>query len=76
LRTLYAFSILVSFSKIRSYKPGCAPASPAAHFIRSTARIRQDISAAWFCSCILVWRIYECVLLPCFNWQPDIFAVM
>jgi len=39
----------------------CAPASPAAHFIRSTARIWQDISVAWFCSCNLLWRIDECV---------------
>jgi len=42
----------------------------------STARIRQDISAASFCSCKLLWRSDECVLLPCFNVQPDIFAVM
>jgi len=30
------------------------------------------ISAAWFCSCKLLWRSDECVLLPCFNMQPDI----
>jgi len=30
LRTLCAFSILVWFSKIRSCKPGCASANPAA----------------------------------------------
>jgi len=28
---------------IRSCKPGCAPAGPAAHYLCSTARIRQDI---------------------------------
>ena len=38
--------------------------------------IRQDMSAASFCSCKLLWRSVECVLLPCFNAQPDIFAVM
>jgi len=48
----------------------------AAHFIRSTARIRQDISAAWFYSCKFLWGIDECVLLSCFNAQPDILAVM
>jgi len=63
-------------SKIRSFKPGCAPASPTAHFLCSTGRIRQDISAASFCSRKLLWRVDECVLLPCFNTQPDIFAVM
>jgi len=51
--------------------------SPATHFLCSTARIRKDISAAWyFCSCKFLWRNDECVLLPCFNAQPDIFAVM
>jgi len=45
-------------------------------FLCSSARIRQDISAASFCSCKLLWRIDECVLLPCFNAQPDIFAVV
>jgi len=29
---------------------GCAPASPAAQFLCSIARIRQDISAASLCS--------------------------
>ena len=76
LRTLSAFSILVYFSKIRSCKPGWAPASPAAHLQSSTARIWRDLSAAWFCSCKLLWRSDECVSLPCFNAQPDIFAVM
>jgi len=38
------------FSEFRSCKPGCASDSPAAHFLCSTARIRQDISAASFCS--------------------------
>jgi len=55
---------------------GVRTASPAALFLCSTARIRQDISAASFCSYKLLWRIDECVLLPCFNVQPDIFAVM
>jgi len=50
--------------------------SPAAHFLCSTARIRQDISAAWFCSFKLLWRSGERVLLPCFYAQPDIFAIM
>jgi len=57
--------------QIQSCKPGCASGSPAAHLC-SIARTRQDISAASFCSCRLLWR----VLLPCFNAQPDIFAVM
>jgi len=35
-------------------KPGCASASPAAHFLCPTACIRQDISAASFCSCKLL----------------------
>jgi len=38
--------------------------SPATHFLCSTARIRKDISAAWyFCSCKFLWRNDECVLL-------------
>ena len=64
------------FSKIRFFKQGCAPACPAALFLCSTACIRQDISAASFCNCKLLWRIDECVLLPCFNAQPEIFAVV
>jgi len=40
------------------------------------ARLRRDISAASFHSCKLLWRIDERVSLPCFNAQPDIFAVM
>jgi len=76
LRTLCAFSILVQLSKIPFFKACCAPASPAALFLWSTARIRQDISAASFCCCKLLWRIDECILLPCFNVQPNIFAVM
>ena len=50
--------------------------SPGAHFLCSTARIRQDISAASFCSCKMLRHSDERVLLPCFNAQPDIFAVM
>ena len=76
MHTLCAFSIVALFSKIRFFQPGCAPASPAALFLCSSARIRQDIGAASFCSCHLLWRIDECVLPPCFNVQPDIFAVM
>ena len=76
MRTLCEFSMLVWFSKIRSCKPGYGPASPAAHFLCSIARIRQDLSTASFCSCKLLWRSDECVLLPCFNAQPDIFWVM
>jgi len=39
----------------------------------STARIRWDISEAWFCCrCILLWHSDEFVLLPCFNTRPDI----
>ena len=67
---------LVEISMIRSCKPGCEPASSAAHFLYSTARIRQVINAAWFCSCKLLRRSDECVLLPCLNARPDIFAIM
>ena len=76
LCTLCAFSILVPFSKIRSRKPGSAPASPVARLQCSTARIWRNLSAASFCSCKLVWRSGDCVSLPYFNAQPDIFAVM
>jgi len=61
---------------IQSCKPGCAPAGSATRFLCSTARIRQGISAASFCSCKLLGRNDECILLPCFNAQPDIFAVI
>ena len=74
--TLCAFSILVWFSKIRSLKPGSAPAGPAAHLQCSTARIWRDLSAVSFWSCKLLWRSGERVSLPYFNIQPDIFAVM
>jgi len=50
--------------------------STLVYFLCSTARIRQDISAAWFYSCKLFWRNDECVLLPYFNARPDIFALM
>jgi len=50
--------------------------NPAAQFLCSTARIRQDISADSFCICKLLWGSDECVLLPCFNAHSDIFAVM
>jgi len=46
-----------------------ASATPAAPLC-STARIRRGISAAWFCSCKLLWLSDECVLLPFFNTQP------
>jgi len=49
---------------------------PVAHFLCSTARIRRDISAASLYSCKLLGRSDECVLLPCFNALPDVFAVM
>ena len=63
--------MLVWFSKIRSCKRGCAPRrQPAAHFLCSTARIRQDISTASFCSCKLLWRSDECVLLPVLTRSP------
>jgi len=72
------FLCSLEFSKIRSCKPVCTTASPAVHFLCSTASIRQYISAVWFCHCKLLWRsdTDECVLLPCFNTQPDIFAVV
>ena len=38
--------------------------------------IDKDISAASFCSWKLLGRSDECVLLPCFNAQPDIFALV
>ena len=74
--TLCAFSIIAQFSKIQSCKLGCGSDSPAAHFLCSTAHIRQDISGTSFCSCKLLCRSYDCVLLHCSNAQPDIFAVM
>jgi len=44
------------------------------NYLYSTARIRQDISAASFCSCKFPGRSDERVLLSCFNAQPDIFC--
>ena len=76
MRTSCAFSILVWFCKIRSCKPRCAPAGPVTHFLCSTACIRQDISAASICSCQYCSEAVRSVLLPCFNAQPDIYAVM
>jgi len=52
------------------------PASSAARFLCWIARIRQDISAVSFCSCKLIWPNDECALLPCFNVQHDISAVV
>ena len=66
----------ICFSKIRSCTLGCATASPAAHIQCSTACIWRDLTAASFRSCKLLWRSDEYVSLPCFNAQPDIFAVM
>jgi len=52
--------------KIWSFKPWCAPASPAAHFLSLTARIRQDISAASFagvnCADAVMSMFYHSVL--------------
>jgi len=39
------------------------------------ARIWQNISAASFFRCKLIWGINECVVLPYFNAPPDIFVV-
>jgi len=66
----------IRFSKIRSCKPGCAPASPAAHLQCSTAVFDETLAQPDFCSCKLLSCSDECVSLPCFNAQPDIFAVM
>ena len=63
--------ILCSFARF-----DLANFGPATHFLCSTTRIRQDISAASFRSCKLLGRSDECVLLPCFNAHPDISAVM
>ena len=57
-------------------KSGCVLDSKAAYFLCSTARIGQDINAAWFWSCKLLWHSDECALRPCFNAQPDILAIM
>jgi len=35
-----------------------------------------DVRAASFCSCKLLWRVDECILLPWFNAQTDTFAIM
>jgi len=43
----------------------------------SSTAIQRDIRAALhFCSCELRCRRTECLLLPCINPLPDIFAVM
>ena len=44
--------------------------------VYSTARIRQDINEASFCSCKFLGRSEGVCLTPCFNVQPDIFALM
>jgi len=73
--TLCAFSSLVQFSKILQTGV-CASQSSCTLSMCSTARIQGDVSAASFCGCKLLWRNDECVLLPCSNVQPDIFAVV
>ena len=85
---LWLLQACLSLQKTEYWKPvfqwitqwvptaGCALASPAAHLQCSTARIWRDLSAAWLCSCQLLWRSDECVSFPCFNAQPVIFAVM
>jgi len=75
LPTLCPFSIFVQLSKIRFFKPWCAPANPAALFLCSTARIRQDFSAASFYRCKLLCRIDECILFPSFNVPPNSLTV-
>ena len=58
----------------QTVNPGCPPSQ--LHTFWSTA-IRRGIRAAlYFCNCEQRWRSTECVLLPCFNALPDIFAVM
>ena len=72
---LYVHSqFLCSLAKFDLANQG-VQASPAAYLQYATARIWGDLSTAWFCSCKLLWRSDECVSLPCFNTQPDIFAV-
>ena len=60
--------------KVQIVNPGCPSFQPYTFW--STA-VRRDIRAAlYFCSCELRWRSIKCVLLPCFNALPHIFAVM
>jgi len=57
---LYAYSqFLCSLARFDLANRGCASDSPAAHILCSTAHMRQDISAASFCSCKLLWRSDE-----------------
>jgi len=60
--------------KFQTLNPGCPPSQP--HTFWLTAIRRHIRAALCFCSCELRWRTTECVLLPCFNALPDIFAVM
>ena len=63
--------VIYKFQTVNHGSPSSQP-----HTFWSTA-IRRDIRAAlYFCSCELPWRSTACVLLPCFNALPDIFAVM
>jgi len=60
--------------KFQAVNPGC-PSSPPHTFWSTT--VRRDIRAAlYFCSFEPRCRSTECVLLPCFNALPDIFAGM
>jgi len=71
----YAHSqFLCSLARFDLANRMCAPVSPAAHFLCQSACIRQDICAASFCSCKLLWRSDECVSLRCCNAQPDYFC--
>jgi len=59
---LYAHSqFLCILARFELCKPECASASPAAHFLYSTARIRQYISAASFA----VVNCYDAVMNSC-----------
>jgi len=47
--------------------------APSQHWVYFIALF--ECAALYFCSCELLWRSSGCVLLPCFNAVPDIFAV-
>jgi len=72
LRILCAFSVLVLFSKIRSWKPGCAPFQPhiCARLLVFDETLGQPVFA------VLNYSVVGWVLLPWFKTQPNIFAVM
>ena len=75
MRTLCAFSILVWLSKDPILQTRVCTSQSQSHTFYARLLV-FDKSAASFCRCKLLWRSGECVLLPCFNTQPDIFAVM